>query len=145
MNKKKLAKLVELRSRLRDQQSAEAQLAQTALSQGEQAHDRARAFEETYDESAQGDLLEMRSVSVALLVQEERSRNAAAVARTRTALSTLTAASDEARGRLVARTKDLRVTELVLERLRLDEARQELKHEQRLVEDIVASRIGGAS
>ena len=40
----------------------------------------------------------------------------------RTALGRLSSASQEAKARLLARTKDLRVTELLLERLRLEEA-----------------------
>jgi len=145
VNKKKLSKLMELRSRLRDQESAEAQRAEAALLEGERAFERAEAAAEAYDEGAQDDLQAMQSVSVALLVQEERSRARVAVARTRTALGPLSSASQEAKARLLARTKDLRVTELLLERLRLEEAQQELKAEQRLVDDIVAARLGGVS
>jgi hypothetical protein len=145
VNKRKIAKLVELRSRLRDQESAEAQRTETALLCGEEAHAHAEAASEAYDTDAQDDLQNMRSVSVALLVQEERSRAAVAVARTRAALGAPERGLRGGQGAPLARTKDLRVTELVLERLRLEEAQQELKAEQRLVDDIVAARLGGVS
>lgn len=145
MNSKRLARLAGLRRRLRDQHSVEAAEAQAQLSEGERAHAAARAARAAFEEEARLSLQALRRVDEIWWLQRRADLHRAHEAEKAERVEQLQQLSDAARARLRELTKDVRVAELVLERLKAAGAADEQRREQRLVDDIVATEVGGAS
>lgn len=145
MNKKRLAKLAELRRRLRDRQSAETADAQARLSEGERALGEAQAAREAFEAEARRSMMAMTRIDEIWLLQRRAQLHEAQVEQTEQEVEQRRALSDASRAQLRGLTKDVKVAEKVLERLNAAAAHAEQRREQRLVDDIVASEAGGES
>lgn len=143
MNAKRLARLAALRRRLRDQQSAKTAQAQAHLSEGERAHAAAEAAKQAFEAEARQAMLTMKRIDEMWWLERQAKLHEAHVAHVAEEVESRRALSDAARAQLRGLTKDVRVAELVLERLKNASAEAEHKREQRLVDDIVATEVGG--
>lgn len=143
MNTQRLSRLAALRNRLRDQQSAETAEALARHVEGENQLSAARNAQQAFAAEQMHALETMTSAADSWRIEMQRGLHEAHVERHAEVARGLLEASNESRGRLRARTKDLRVVEKVLERGRLAKVKTELDRERRQVDDIVGARTKG--
>ena len=145
MKQRRLARLAGLRKRIRDQQSASVAEAQDKLTAGESAHEAARAERLAFEAEARRSVQGARRVDDIWWLQRRAELYQAHEAKAAEQVEELKQLTDIERSKLRDLTKDVRVAELVLERLKVANVAEEARREQRMVDDIVATEAGGLS
>lgn len=140
MNERRLRRLLEVRRRLRDQTSAVSETAARQLLLAEEQQVAATAAQTQFATSAIEALQALQSTSDFWLLEHERRAHGERVASEAARVAKARTESEAARTQLRARAHDLRVSELLLEQNRLSVLQRELQGEQRLVDDLIASR-----